>query len=183
MRPSEHAELAGQFRRVPNRLRATSSRRAGYRSRLRWSNVPVPAIDCRRRPISPSGRPEGDYCPVCGAEFYKQRAELRAVNYCSRKCSATANRRLRASTWVGGVRRDLGHRRASVATTGRRRRRGHSTATRRHDIPRAWVKVAEPNDGVTGAYRPTNRPTVRPLQAWRATINGDSLDDRLENRT
>ena len=122
-------------------------------------------------------------CPVCGAEFYKKRAELRAVNYCSRKCSATANYAL------AGVNRG---RRRSPGTEFQKGIRPHNWTTvgdvrirqrhNRHDAPRAWVKVAEPNvwrERARVVYESAYGAVPRGMVIHH--INGDSLDDRLEN--
>lgn len=120
-------------------------------------------------------------CPVCGRQFTRKPAELRAVNYCSRSCSAKANmtlspipkgeRRGRSTEFKKGVRSSTWQ---PVGTVRHRTHRG---------VVRAWVKVAEPN-----VWR------LRAVVTWEAAHgplpssgyvvhhrNRNALDDRLEN--
>ncbi len=120
-------------------------------------------------------------CPICGVNFYKKRAELRPVNYCSYQCAAIGTHNLRAPS--KGERRNpatefrRGGRPINHVPVGTVRLRRH-----RGDGQRAWVKVKEPNVWC-----------LRAVVLWQAMHgpvpsgyvihhrNRDMLDDRPEN--
>lgn len=119
-------------------------------------------------------------CPVCGRQFKRKLAEARAVNYCSRSCSAKANMTLpgiqkgeHLSPGTQFVRGQIPENWQPVGSVRIRTHRGRQ---------RAWVKVEEPN-----------RWRLRAVVVWETARgpvpggsvvhhrNRDALDDRLEN--
>jgi hypothetical protein len=115
-------------------------------------------------------------CPLCGTCFYLRPAKFLPVNYCSRTCKGVASRGISvapSSQFKPGVRAGNWQ---PVGTVTIRQRKN------RHDQPRAWVKVAEPNVW-----------QLRAVVVWEAAngrvprgsvvhhVNHDSLDDRIEN--
>jgi len=122
-------------------------------------------------------------CPVCGASFYRKRAELREVNYCSVPCSAKANYSLqgvnRGARRAPGTEFQPGTKPHNTLPAG-------SVTTRvrhkRHGDTRVWVKMAEPNvwrERAVVVWEAANGPRLRGNVIHH--INGNPMDDRIEN--
>jgi hypothetical protein len=118
-------------------------------------------------------------CEVCGAPFYRKRAEVAAARFCSYRCGGKARPIPPAPK---GAHRSPGTEFVAGERPGNWRPVGTVTVRRRRGEDRAWVKVAEPK-----TWRP------RAIATWEAAhgsvpagmvvhhINRDPLDDRLEN--
>lgn len=122
-------------------------------------------------------------CPICGATFYRIRAERRATNYCSYSCAAKGTRNLKPP--AKGSRRNVATEFKPGTIPANRLPVGSVTVRHRvgrQDGPRAWVKIADPN-----VWRP--RAVVEwekahgPLKRGQVVHhkNRDTLDDSLGN--